>query len=93
MKTEEAAFAWEGGSVSGVWHHPDKGRDYLILAHGGRTPSREKDSVRVPLLVPDSYLLSLEGVGIADTGETESHSYLIEKLRLWLSSSTPSKNK
>ena len=34
MKTEEATFAWDGGNVSGVWHHPDKGRDYLILAHG-----------------------------------------------------------
>jgi predicted alpha/beta-hydrolase family hydrolase len=34
VKTEEATFAWDGGTVSAVWHHPDKGRDYLILAHG-----------------------------------------------------------
>ena len=34
MKTQETTFAWDGGSVSGAWHHPTRGRDYLILAHG-----------------------------------------------------------
>lgn len=36
-------FAWEGGEVSGDWHEPSTGRDYLILAHGAggtmQTPS------------------------------------------------------
>ena len=34
MTTEKTKFTWEGGTVSGAWHHPDKGSDYLILAHG-----------------------------------------------------------
>ena len=32
--SEKATFAWEGGTVSGAWHHPADGGDYLILAHG-----------------------------------------------------------
>jgi len=31
---EKATFGWGGGTVSGAWHHPAKGGDYLILAHG-----------------------------------------------------------
>ena len=34
MKTENATFSWDGGTVSGVWHHPSRGSDYVILAHG-----------------------------------------------------------
>jgi predicted alpha/beta-hydrolase family hydrolase len=34
VKTEDVTIAWDGGNVSGVWHHPDKGKDDLILAHG-----------------------------------------------------------
>ncbi|HEX9775888.1 MAG TPA: alpha/beta family hydrolase [Actinomycetota bacterium] len=34
MKTEAATFEWERGAVSGVWHHPDGGDTYLVLAHG-----------------------------------------------------------
>jgi uncharacterized protein len=34
VKGEETTFEWDGGTVSGAWHHPDKGRDYLILGHG-----------------------------------------------------------
>ena len=34
MTTEKATFAWDGGTVSGAWHHPAKGSNYLILAHG-----------------------------------------------------------
>jgi hypothetical protein len=36
-------FEWDGGTVSGAWHHPAGGADYLILAHGAggtmNTPS------------------------------------------------------
>jgi len=34
VTTEKAKFTWDGGTVSGAWHHPDRGGDYLILAHG-----------------------------------------------------------
>ncbi len=34
MTTEKATFAWDGGTMSGAWHHPNEGADYLILAHG-----------------------------------------------------------
>ena len=34
MKTENATFSWDGGTVSGVWHPPGRGSDYVILAHG-----------------------------------------------------------
>ena len=34
MTVEEATFAWEGGTISGAWHHPKQGGDYLILGHG-----------------------------------------------------------
>jgi predicted alpha/beta-hydrolase family hydrolase len=32
--SEKATFAWDGGTVSGAWHHPVEGSDYAILAHG-----------------------------------------------------------
>ena len=34
MTSEETTFTWDGGTVSGAWHHPKKGKDYLILGHG-----------------------------------------------------------
>jgi len=34
MTSEKAMFTWDGGTVSGAWHHPKKGSDYLLLAHG-----------------------------------------------------------
>ena len=34
MTAEKTTFTWDGGTVSGAWHHPRKGKDYLILAHG-----------------------------------------------------------
>jgi predicted alpha/beta-hydrolase family hydrolase len=32
--SDDATFAWDGGTVSATWHHPNQGSDYLILAHG-----------------------------------------------------------
>jgi hypothetical protein len=41
--SEAATFAWEGGTVSGAWHHPKEGATYLALTHGAggtmETPS------------------------------------------------------
>jgi uncharacterized protein len=34
VNEEKASFEWDGGTVSGVWHHPARGSRYLILAHG-----------------------------------------------------------
>lgn len=34
MTTEAATFAWDGGTVSAIWHHPTRGATYLALAHG-----------------------------------------------------------
>lgn len=34
MSTENTTFSWDGGTVSGVWNHPEQGDDYLILGHG-----------------------------------------------------------
>jgi uncharacterized protein len=31
---ENDTFSWDGGSVSAVWNHPSKGKDYLVLGHG-----------------------------------------------------------
>ncbi|MGZ4242281.1 MAG: alpha/beta hydrolase family protein [Actinomycetota bacterium] len=34
MSAEKTTFDWGGGTVSGIWDHPESGRDYLILGHG-----------------------------------------------------------
>ncbi|MGZ4141812.1 MAG: alpha/beta hydrolase family protein [Actinomycetota bacterium] len=34
MSVEKTTFDWGGGTVSGIWDHPESGRDYLILGHG-----------------------------------------------------------
>jgi predicted alpha/beta-hydrolase family hydrolase len=31
---ENDEIAWDGGTVSAVWHHPSGGSDYLLLGHG-----------------------------------------------------------
>ena len=31
---ESTSFAWADGVVSGAWHHPARGRVYLVLGHG-----------------------------------------------------------
>jgi len=43
VSVEKASFVWDGGAVSGFWHHPTRGATYLALAHGAggnlHTPS------------------------------------------------------
>jgi len=43
VSTQKATFTWDGGTVSGAWHHPAHGSAYLVLAHGAggtvHTPS------------------------------------------------------
>ena len=34
MTAGETTFDWDGGTVSGAWHKPKEGADYLILGHG-----------------------------------------------------------
>jgi predicted alpha/beta-hydrolase family hydrolase len=38
MTTEKSSFAWDGATVSAVWHHPTRDRPergtYLVLGHG-----------------------------------------------------------
>ncbi len=53
----ETTFTWTGGTVSGVWHHPERGRTYLVLAHGAG------GNLHTPSLVRVADALSARGVG------------------------------
>jgi hypothetical protein len=51
MASEEATFEWDGGTVSGAWHHPKEGGDYLVLGHGAggnlHTPQLKQYAARI----------------------------------------------
>ncbi|MGH2398865.1 MAG: alpha/beta hydrolase family protein [bacterium] len=55
--TEEVTFEWDGGSVSGAWHHPPQGRDYVVLAHGAG------GNLHTPGLIRYAEALAGRGVG------------------------------
>ncbi len=65
------------------WHSSGPLGALESSARGGRAPSREAlGGLRVPLLVPDNYLLSLGGVGIGPGSLPEdSDGALLKKLR------------
>jgi predicted alpha/beta-hydrolase family hydrolase len=48
---EEATFTWDGGTVSGAWHHPKEGDTYLVLGHGAggnlHTPQLKQYAERI----------------------------------------------
>ncbi len=55
---EHATFEWEGGSVSGVWHHPPRSKTYLVLGHGAG------GNMHTPGLVQYAEALADAGVGV-----------------------------
>lgn len=55
--TEEVTFEWEGGTVSGAWHHPPQGRTYVVLAHGAG------GNLQTPGLLRYAEALAKRGVG------------------------------
>lgn len=57
MNTERTTFAWDGGSVSGVWHHPGRGKTYLVLGHGAG------GNLHTPGLAQYADALAARGVG------------------------------
>jgi predicted alpha/beta-hydrolase family hydrolase len=34
MAVETAAIEWDGGTISAAWHHPARGKTYVVLGHG-----------------------------------------------------------
>src|SRR2546430_15065993 len=57
MRTETAAVTWEDQRVSAVWHHPARGRTYLVVGHGAG------GSMYTPELVKFSEALAARGIG------------------------------
>src|SRR2546428_1755899 len=57
MRTETAAVTWEDQRVSAVWHHPARGRTYLVVGHGAG------GSMYTPELVKFSEALAGRGIG------------------------------
>src|SRR3989449_6991983 len=57
MRTETAAVTWEDQQVSAVWHHPARGRTYLVVGHGAG------GSMYTPELVKFSEALAGRGIG------------------------------
>lgn len=55
---EKRPIEWEGGSVSGVWHHPDRGATYLVLGHGAG------GNLDTPALVRFAEALAAQGIGV-----------------------------
>ncbi|MGQ0570295.1 MAG: alpha/beta hydrolase family protein [Armatimonadota bacterium] len=58
MAAEHVSFEWEGGSVSGAWHHPAGGASYLVLGHGAG------GNMHTPGLVRFVEALAAQGVGV-----------------------------
>jgi len=50
-------FRWDGGEVSGAWHEPPTGADYLILAHGAG------GSMDTPSMVSYAEAIAARGLG------------------------------
>src|SRR2546426_11016546 len=57
MRPETAAVTWEDQRVSAVWHHPARGRTYLVLGHGAG------GTMFTPELVKFSEALAGRGIG------------------------------
>lgn len=57
MTLERARFEWDGGSVSGAWHHPARGKTYLVLGHGAGGP------MQTPALVSFAEAMCDRGIG------------------------------
>src|SRR2546430_5946711 len=57
MRTETAAVTWEDQRVSAVWHHPARGRTYLVVGHGAG------GSMYTPELVKFSEAMAARGIG------------------------------
>lgn len=55
--TEKVTFELGGGAVSGVWHHPPRGKTYVLLAHGAG------GNLHTPGLVRYAETLAVRGVG------------------------------
>lgn len=55
---EKRAFEWDGGTVSGVWHHPVGGATYLVLGHGAG------GNLHTPALARFAEALSAHGIGV-----------------------------
>ena len=56
--SERVTFAWEGSTVSGAWHHPDRGKTYLVLAHGAG------GTMDTPSMVAYADALAARGIGV-----------------------------
>lgn len=58
MTREPDTIAWEGGRVSGVWHHPDgRSGTYVLLGHGAG------GNMHTPQLVGVGDALTARGIG------------------------------
>lgn len=57
MGIEQGAFTWGGGTVSAVWHHPERGTTYLVLGHGAG------GNLYTPGLSKFAAVLAVRGVG------------------------------
>lgn len=55
---EATRFEWEDGAVSGAWHHPARGRTYLVLGHGAG------GNMHTPGLAQISDALAIHGIGV-----------------------------
>lgn len=58
MPVEKRAFEWDGGSVSGVWHTPERGATHLVLGHGAG------GNLHTPALVHFAEALTAHGIGV-----------------------------
>ncbi len=57
VSVEKASFVWDGGAVSGFWHHPTRSATYLALAHGAG------GNLHTPSLVHFAEALAEAGLG------------------------------
>lgn len=57
MSIEKTAFTWDTGTVSGLWHHPDRPTAYLVLGHGAG------GNMHTPGLIAFADILAAQGIG------------------------------
>lgn len=55
---EKQVLEWDGGSISAVWHNPEKGATYLMLGHGAG------GNLHTPALVRFAEALAVQGIGV-----------------------------
>ncbi len=58
MPVEKRAFQWDGGSVSEVWHSPERGATYLVFGHGAG------GNLHTPALAQFADALASQGIGV-----------------------------